>query len=149
MDEKLYTTLKNLGIDPSLVVPSNPITEVVDSTALNELIIKKLGVEKGEKVLEELRKAEVVHSLLKAKRKGTKDAGHLIPIKVWVKDPTKNGGGYYATRYISPEEAQELISKRPAEPIEKEWLDAGFEEEEAKEMYQEQQKRYYAGPKEE
>jgi len=101
MDEKLYDTLKSFGIDPDLVIPPNPAVEILDGIELNEMIIRKVGVEKGERVLKELRKAERVHSLMKSIGKEG-----LIPVKVWVRDPTKTGGGYEATRYVSPEEFQ-------------------------------------------
>jgi hypothetical protein len=99
MDEKLYNTLKSFGIDPSLVIPPNSAVEILDSTELNETIIQKVGVEKGRKILEELKKAEQVHSLMKAKKV------ELIPVEVWVRDPRVRSGGYYATRYVKPRDA--------------------------------------------
>jgi len=119
--EKFYETLKQLGIDPTMVVPPNPITEQVSGKQLNESIIKAVGGNdaRTQKVLEEFEKAEQVCSLTKSIRKEK-----LIPVKVWVKDPTKEGGGYEATRYVSPEEAQRLISKKPA--VAEGWIDTGL-----------------------
>lgn len=115
MNERLYKILKELGIDPTLVIPPSPVTEMVDSTSLNERIISLVhpnNTKKAEQMLTNLKKAgdiQRIMTLLLAKAKRLeKGRSRLRKKKVWVRDPTKRGGGYYAYRWVGEEEKPTL-----------------------------------------
>jgi len=51
---------------------------------------------------------ELVKAIIRKQDPGT------VPVRVWVKDPSRALGGYYAIRYVKPEEAAAMREKTPA-----------------------------------
>lgn len=81
----------------------NKLNQALDllSYGLKLMVIKKGGprVKKGRKP--------------KKPKKPRPALARLVPKKVWVKDPTKRGGGYWAIRHVNPDTGEIVIPDTP------------------------------------